>query len=638
MSIVKMKRIRLIGLMSDRDKLLHDLMLDGCVEISDLPVEGENLPAAPTPDGTRLTELRIEQQGMVLALGILDQYAHQKTGLFPPKPEVSADVLFADDVLTQGHEAAEQILDLERRIARLHVINSHLETDLQSLDMWRSLEVPLGLKGTGETRTFFGTLPGTASDSEFEAAMSEAAPLSYVSWAGESKEQKCMLLICHKSAEGPSLEILRQFGGSQLSFNEYSATADSEYSSIQEKMNTTAEEIAGLETQIVKLAETRSKLKLAADRLTAEIDREEAKALLLVSGSVFAMQGWVPVPDMEKVEKGLGTFTCAWELSEPQEEDDIPVKLNNNPVTNPMNMVTEMYSLPVYNGIDPNGLIMPFFVVFFGIMYADLGYGLVLIAISLFAKKKWTMTRTVGQMMSLMLQVGISTAVFGFLLGGFFGDAIPVFSESYLSKRVNLWAIIDPLSEPMTIMIFSLVLGAVQIIVGMIVKAYLCFRDGHPLDALFDVGSWWLVFIGIAVLVMGYGPWVLLAGVLALLLTQGRSAPTFIGKIIGGIASLYDITGYLSDILSYIRLMALLLATSVIASVVNLLATMPGNVIVFFIIFIIGHAFNMGINIVGTFVHSARLQYLEFFTKFYEEGGRPFSPLKINTKYYDVIK
>jgi len=476
------------------------------------------------------------------------------------------------------------------------------------------------------------------SDEEFEAALSQEAPLSHASWAGESKSQKCLLLICHKSAVDEALEMLRQFGGSQLSFGTHTDTAFAESAGIHEKMEDLDAQIAALKDQVVALSETDAKLKLAADRLAAEIDQEEAKSLLVVSGSVFAMQGWVPVPAEDALGKRLGAYTCAWELSDPEDADDVPVQLKSNALTEPMNMVTEMYSLPTYKGIDPNGLMMPFFVIFFGIMYADMGYGVILIVLSLFAKKKWTMTRTISQMMGLMLQVGISTVIFGFFLGGFFGDLIPAFSESFLGGKITLWAAIDPLSDPLTVMIIALAIGAVQIIAGMVVKAYLCFRDGHPLDALLDVGTWWLVFIGIAVLAMGHGYWVLLAGLLSLILTQGRHSPTIIGKITGGIASLYDITSYLSDILSYIRLMALLLATSVIASVVNMLATMPGNVIAFFIIFLIGHAFNMGINIVGTFVHSARLQYLEYFTKFYEEGGRPFQPLRINAKYYHVTK
>jgi V/A-type H+-transporting ATPase subunit I len=157
------------------------------------------------------------------------------------------------------------------------------------------------------------------------------------------------------------------------------------------------------------------------------------------------------------------------------------------------------------------------------------------------------------------------------------------------------------------------------------------------LDGLFDVGSWWLLFAGIAVGALGGTWWVAIAGVAALVLTQGRSKPTIIGKLVGGLASLYNITGYFGDILSYSRLMALMLAGGVIAQVFNTIANLTGNIFTFIIIFIIGHAMNLGLNLLGCYVHDLRLQCLEFFGKFYKDGGRPFNPLSINAKYVSVI-
>jgi len=302
-----------------------------------------------------------------------------------------------------------------------------------------------------------------------------------------------------------------------------------------------------------------------------------------------------------------------------------------------MNMVTEMYSLPAYDGIDPNGLMMPFFVLFFGIMYADLGYGLILLTLGILAKAKLNLRGTMKHMSGLLVLCGISTAVCGFLFGSFFGDAIPVVFETFAGKQVEVWSLVDPMQNPMAIMIGAFILGIIHMLVGMIVKAYMCVKDGHPLDALLDVGTWWLLFAVIAVLALGHGYWVAVAGIVSLVLTQGRKSPTVIGKIMGGVSSLYDIVNYVSDVLSYIRLMALLLATSVVASVVNILGTMSGSVIVFIIVFLIGHGFNMGINIIGTYVHAARLQYLEFFGKFYKDGGVAFRPLKITAKYHDIL-
>lgn len=639
MSIVKMKRIRLVGLLSERDQVVREMLLEGCVEISDLPqVAGdESLPVLAKAVDSRLAELTARQATVQTAIEVLDKYAPVKTGLFPVRKDITVQQLFSESALSGIEEKVAQLVEIDKEITRLYSQASHLRSDAEALAPWEALEVPLNLRGTRETTAIMGAFPAGTDTQEASQTLSEQVPLTYIMWAGGSREQVCAMLICHNSVLSECTEVARTMGFSQIATDDSEDTARIRRSDINEQIISTNSHIEQLKVEIKKYSNIRDELKLAYDRLEQDISEEQAKERLVISGRVFVLDGWLSAPKEEKLTRGLAPFTCAYEITDPTLEDDVPVLLKSNKLTRPMNMVTEMYSLPQYHtGIDPNGLMMPFFVLFFGIMYADLGYGLVLMAISLISKK-WKPRGTIGYMMDIMFQVGIATAIFGFLLGGFFGDLIPVFAETFLGKTVTMWAIIDPMSDPMTIMIAALILGAVQIIVGMAVKAYMCIRDGHPLDAIFDVGTWWLVFIGIGLLVGGFGYWVLIVGVVLLIATQGRRSPSLGGKIIGGIASLYDITGYLSDVLSYIRLMALMLATSVIGSVVNLLGSMTGNVVGFFAVFLLGHGLNMAINIVGTYVHTVRLQYLEFFGKFYEEGGRPFKPLKIDTKYHDVI-
>lgn len=638
MSIVKMRRIRLIGLLSEQDELVHQMLLRNCVEVSEVGDGEENALILAKAVDSRLNELRSEQVAIGSAIKILDQYAPAKTGLFPIRKNITTDELFRSENSNEARNAADKIIQIDREITGLFSSVSHAKSEMESLALWERLDIPMGFSGTKETTVMLGSFSSGIDKEEIEGALSEKAPLSYIEWAGNSREQQCAMLICHNSVINQAVETIRDLGFSQISVDTQD-TASYRLKELHQQIENINTKITDLKVEIGAYADMRDDLKLFYDYLEQDISKEEAKERLVVSGRIFAMEGWVTAPQEEILKKDLDSYTCAFEFSEPEDEEDVPVKLKSNRLTRPMNMVTEMYSLPVYKGIDPNGLIWPFVVLFFGIMYADLGYGLVLIAISIFSRR-FKPRGMVGYMMGLMLQCGISTAIFGFLLGGFFGDLIPVFADTFLGKEIKLWALIDPLSDPTKIMYIALALGAFQIIVGMAVKVYLCFRDGHPLDAFLDVGTWWLFFIGVGLIALGFGDMaiaVTVAAVVLLILTQGRSSPTIIGKIIGGIASLYDITSYLSDILSYIRLMSLLLATSVIASVVNILASMPGNIILFVIIVLIGHAFNMGINIVGTYVHTIRLQYLEFFGKFYEEGGRPFNPLKIKTKYHDVI-
>ena len=194
----------------------------------------------------------------------------------------------------------------------------------------------------------------------------------------------------------------------------------------------------------------------------------------------------------------------------------------------------------------------------------------------------------------------------------------------------------------MTTLILAVVIGVVQLVFGQCIHIYMGFRDGTAVDSLLDVVPWWLFFASIGLVVAGQPWWWILVGCVILIATQGHTKRGFFGKLLGGVASLYDVTSWLSDILSYSRLMALMLATSVIASVMNTLGTLGGlsvgGIILFVAVFIIGHVFNVGVNIIGTYVHAARLQYLEFFGKFYEEGGQAFQPMTYNTKYVDIIE
>ncbi len=307
--------------------------------------------------------------------------------------------------------------------------------------------------------------------------------------------------------------------------------------------------------------------------------------------------------------------------------------------------------MPAYRGIDPNPLIFFWFVFFFGFMFADVAYGLIILAISLAVTKIYHPKKTMGKMFHLGVWLGISTAFCGFFVGGFFGNALEVIFENFVSGGTAAmpgWLtafcngiVVNPIGDPMTVLIIAIAIGCVHLIMGQCIHIYMGFRDGHGVDALLDVVPWWVLFAGIAVLALG-GGWILLVvGILALVCTQGRHAKSFFGKVGGGLKSLYDITSWLSDVLSYARLMALMLATSVIAMVFNTLGTLPSNMIaktiLFVVVFLIGHVFNIAVNLIGTYVHAARLQYLEYFNKFYEGDGIPFTPLEYDTKYVDVI-
>ena len=283
----------------------------------------------------------------------------------------------------------------------------------------------------------------------------------------------------------------------------------------------------------------------------------------------------------------------------------------------------------------------PFFILFYGIMMADMGYGLLMILVSLLVMKK---TRpkgpTVRHMFPLLGLCGVSTFIFGAMTGGFFGDFLPQLAQIIDPNTTftALPALFSPLDDALMVLVGSLALGVVQIFTGMAINMYKQIKRGEVMAALCNEGAWYLVFIlvggGIA---LGMVPQGLIAALVVLVLTQGYGKKGIVGKIMGIFGSLYNgITGYFSDIMSYSRLMALMLAGAVVAQVFNKLGAITGNVVSFVLIAMIGNALNFALNLLGCFVHDMRLQCLEYFGRFYEDGGKSFQPLNINTKFVDV--
>ncbi|MBR5381883.1 MAG: V-type ATP synthase subunit I, partial [Oscillospiraceae bacterium] len=420
-------------------------------------------------------------------------------------------------------------------------------------------------------------------------------------------------------------------------------TAKENIAAAGERIAQMEEEKKSIEAQIAAEAGHRDELKLRIDTYSTVIARAEAASRLMCTDSAFYCEGWVPADDEKRLAETLARYDCAWETEEAEQEDpEVPIKLKNNAVTRPFTMVTEMYNLPSYNGVDPNPWLMPTFCLFFGIMFADLGYGLILLIGGLLLKFKFKAKGGLGYMGGMAIPVGISCMIFGLITGTFFGDIIPQVQGFFTGvdpDSVKIFSLIDPLKDPMTVLIICLGIGVVHLLLGVAISGYMQIRDGHPIDALWDSGSIFLLFIGIALMALKVTPIVLIVAVVVLIYAQGREAKSIGGKIGSGLYGLYSVvTGWFGDILSYSRLMALMLAGTVVAKVFNSLGAMTGNIVAFIVIFLLGHALNIGLNLIGTFVHTSRLEYLEFFGKWYREGGRKFQPLAVNTKYYNVAK
>jgi len=282
---------------------------------------------------------------------------------------------------------------------------------------------------------------------------------------------------------------------------------------------------------------------------------------------------------------------------------------------------------------------------FFGMMLSDAAYGLILFLGGLLVLKKLDISRNMAGVVRTLMFGGLSAVFWGILYGSWFGDAATIIARTFFNVEFIMPAVLNPLDDPVTVLIVSLSFGFLHLIVGMGVKAYLLIIRGRIWSAVFDVGLWYVVMLGIGLIVLGgnvstVGTYVVISGVAGLILTQGRSKKGIISKLISGVASLYNVVGYFSDILSYSRILALGLSTAVIASVFNTMGSMAGNsvlgALLLLVVFLIGHIFNIMISSFGSYVHTARLHYVEFFGEFYESGGRPFQPYGVVPKYCHV--
>ena len=628
-----MKHLRLLGMESEREALLKAMQDMECVEISSIDGSEEALKSGfAKPDDKALMSAQEASRAYRTALASLDRFAPEKKGMFRKRQGVSRAAFFSAESEENARTAAETINKDTRRLGEIESERTKNEALRATLAPWLTVDAPLG-GADGALAVFFGTAGLNVTDDSLKALADSLDGLLTWQQASSDRSLRYLLVMCHGSVKERALSALRDLGFSTVSFRGMTGTAKENDKALAENLAALEKERQEIEQRIAGLGGKREALLEASDRAAIALRREEAKSRLVGTDKVFLLEGWLPADRCAEIEKTLKPFTCAIETREPTEDEypQVPVQLKNNKLTRPLNMVTEMYSLPAYGTLDPNPLMAPFFILFYGIMMADMGYGLLMMIASVIISKKYRPKGTSGELFSLLGLCGISTFIMGALTGGFFGDFL-----TQLVAIVSPGTVFDPLDDLTMILIGSMALGMVQIVTGMAISLIEKCKRKKFLDAFFEEITWWIVFIGIALLALGKGAAVLYVGCALVLLgpiVQGKGW----GKLTGVFGSLYNhVTGYFGDILSYTRLMALMLAGSVIAQVFNMLAAMPGNVIAFIIISMLGNAMNFGLNLLGCYVHDLRLQCLEFFNKFYVDGGKPFRPMTLDTEYVDL--
>lgn len=647
MAIVKMNKFTLLTFESKKDALLEKLQGFSEVEFIDLQNEDyleENKELRELSKDTvdeEFSNCEEELSKAKFALDFLKGYVPQKSGLKAMKEgkKSLSQKELQDKVLNSNwHEVYDKVKEKELQLIELDNEITKLETECALLKPWEGLDASFSDINSLKTPHFIGSVA-----KNYEEALVSELSNCYLEIICRNNQDIFFFALSNEDNKEKVEEVLRGFGFSQFKMDTGEIPMNTIHTDI-DRIEKIKSEKFFIKEELAALEEGLNNLELVYEYYHNIYTRKLAKNNFLKTNNTVVIQGWIPVEKNEELsnigKKVLGEdYYLTYEEVKEEEIPNVPIKLKNNSLNKSFENITEMYSLPRYNDIDPTPLLAPFFLLFFGMMVADIGYGLLVLIGSLIALKAFKLEEKQREFAKFFFWLSFPTIAFGAIYGAFFGDLIP------------LPALINTKTDVTTILVMSIVFGVIQIFFGLGIKAYVLVRSGKPLDAFFDVGSWVITLASIGVFAFGkmngnelvgnIGMWCMIFGMVLIVLTQGRQMKSKGGKIGQGLYELYGITGYIGDLVSYTRLMALGLAGGSIAGALNLIIGMfPGVALVIFgpIVFILGHVFNLGLSLLGAYVHTCRLEYVEYFGKFYDGGGRPFKPFKTLDKFIDIKK
>lgn len=680
MAILNMKRIEILGLQKDRKKIIEYVQRQGCVQLDEMQEEGQHFTNLPTQQ--TVTQLERYESTVDSALEVLNRYTSGKGGLldsFAPREEMSmTEYLEKSKTVDATLGKCKQLNALYKKIQDSKVEIVRAETAIDQVRPWETLDIPSSFKGTADTQAFIGTIAEPLDREGVLTKIVEADPEAQgeVEIVSADKNQTCLVAICHKDNAKTFEQALRTAGFVAVS----DATKHPPKVRIErltKQIEQLGADIAEAEEAIKTYDDSRDDIAFLKDYLTLRTDKYKVLDKVSVDDSVFVISGYIPETKAEGLKNKLESkFDTAVNLSDvDNESDEVPVAVHNNKLGMTMESITNMYAFPSHKDIDPSFIMTTFYYLLFGLMLGDAGYGLVMTFLCLFVKFKYKLEPRKRATVNYGLGCGLSTTFWGAMQNSWFGDLPKWIANGlksneptdFISTHHLYW--FDPLQNTTRFLLLCFFIGILHLILANCINLYKMSKQGMAFEGFFEVVPILLILVGIIPVINSYiGGGALAeipstqpidnminaaAPVLYILLIIGAigvvvgpaivriKQKSSVGKVLGGLGGgLYGLynaaSGYLGDILSYARLLALGLCTGVIASVINQLAATPGggNWFLFIIIFIIGHTINLGINLIGAYVHTNRLQYVEFFSKFYEGGGKPFTPLSAQSQSF----
>ncbi len=647
MAIVKMTEFSLFAFDSEKENLLHELQKFEYVHFLDLEQDEDltemGLRSVKVPENLVAVDEDISRVNA--GIDILSKYHHKESGLKAMRTGLSNYTF--EELEEKASEIDympiyQNVRELWRKREGFKGEKDKSRLTIEELKPWKTLDIPISyLENLQEAVLYIGTIPVNLQEMLVENL--SGYENTHYEVVGEDKDNAYIVAISYGDEAENVKENLRNASFAKVVLKGENKPSE-EIEILEEKIKLLDDEIEVMDKALEEATINLSDLEITYEYLNNKKLRIAAAENFLVTDQVNVIKGFVPTERKdefeEKLKATLGNIYYLQTNDARKEDRNTPILLDNSGFVKPFESLTEMYALPRYDEIDPTPLLAPFYLIFFGMMAADVGYGVIMLLGTFLVLKYFNLKEKTKAFIKFFYYLSFSVLIWGFLYGSIFGGIIP------------LKGVFEPATDYNTLLILSIIFGFIQIYYGLALKAYIAIRDKKYKDALYDVGFWYIALTGAIVYLLNMvidlpeiaktiSFYVMIGGMVGIVVTGGREATGAVGKVGGGLYSLYGITGYVGDFVSYSRLMALGLAGGFIAGAVNMMAGMvadkgPIGFVAAIVIFIFGQTFNLGLSFLGAYVHSIRLIFVEFFSKFYEGGGQKFKDFRSKPKYINL--